>query len=71
MDKVLFLFGGNSSEHEISCKSIINVIDNVDTFKYLYRIVGITKDGKWIECDKENIGTKIILKIKFLKMVNI
>ncbi len=55
MDKVLFLFGGNSSEHEISCKSIINVIDNIDTFKYLYRIVGITKDGKWIECDKENI----------------
>ena len=55
MDKVLFLFGGNSSEHEISCKSIINVIDNIDTLKYIYRIVGITKDGKWIECDKENI----------------
>ena len=55
MDKVLFLFGGNSSEHEISCKSVINVIDNVDTEKYIYRVVGITKDGKWIECDKENI----------------
>ena len=55
MDKVLFLFGGNSSEHEISCKSIINVIDNVDNDKYIYRVVGITKDGRWIECDKKSI----------------
>lgn len=55
MDKVLFLFGGNSSEHEISCKSIINVIDNIDTDKYIYRVVGITKDNRWIECDKNSI----------------
>ena len=55
MDKVLFLFGGNSSEHEISCKSVLNVIDNVDNEKLIWRVVGITKDGKWIECDKENI----------------
>ena len=55
MDKVLFLFGGNSSEHEISCRSILNVIDNVDTDKYIYRVVGITRDNRWIECDRNNI----------------
>ena len=55
MSKVLLLFGGNSSEHEISCKSIINVIKNIDTNLFEYKTVGITKDGRWIECNLENI----------------
>ena len=55
MNKVLILFGGNSSEHEISCKSVINVIENIDTNLFNFKVVGITKDNRWIECNKENI----------------
>lgn len=55
MEKVLILFGGNSSEHEISCKSVINVIENIDTELFNFKVLGITKDNRWIECNKENI----------------
>ena len=53
--KVLILFGGTSSEHEVSCKSVLNVIDNIDNDLFDYKLVGITKDNKWIECSKNNI----------------
>ena len=78
MSKVLLLFGGNSSEHEISCKSIINVIKNIDTNLFEYKTVGITKDGRWIECNLENIInndwynlTEIENIIKYLKQFDL
>ena len=44
---VLILFGGVSTEHEISCLSAGFVFDNTDSEKYnIYRI-GITKNGAW------------------------
>ena len=55
MKKILILFGGNSSEHEISCKSVINVLENIDNNLFEYKVVGITKDSKWIECNKKDI----------------
>ena len=30
MIKILLLFGGNSYEHNISCKSAKNIIENID-----------------------------------------
>ncbi len=41
------LFGGVSSEHEVSCVSASSVIRNIDTERYDLVLVGITKDGKW------------------------
>jgi len=58
MKKVLVLFGGNSFEHDISCKSVINVIDSIDKNLYNYEIVGITKNNEWIKCNRENIINK-------------
>lgn len=43
------LFGGQSSEHVVSCMSAQNVIANMDTEKYNVIIVGITEDGHWIK----------------------
>lgn len=41
------LFGGVSSEHEVSCLSAASIIDHLDQEKYdLYKI-GITKKGDW------------------------
>jgi D-alanine-D-alanine ligase len=50
MDKqtVAVLFGGQSSEHEISCISANTIISNINKEKYNTIIIGITKEGKWL-----------------------
>ena len=45
--KVAVLFGGASSEHEVSRMSATSVLNNLDTEKYDVLPVGITKDGRW------------------------
>ncbi len=45
--KVAILFGGPSSEHEISCASAAGVLGAIDRDKYEVVPVGITKDGHW------------------------
>lgn len=45
---VAVIFGGVSTEHEISCKSAVNVISGMDSNKYETVLVGITKDGRWL-----------------------
>ena len=47
MKKILILFGGNSFEHNISCKSAKTIIDNIDQKKYIIKIVGIDLDNNW------------------------
>ena len=44
------IFGGQSSEHEVSCMSAANVIDRINKKKYLL-LIGITMDGHWIKTD--------------------
>ena len=46
--KILILFGGVSSEHDISCISAASVMKNIDIEKYDVTAIGITKDGKWM-----------------------
>ncbi|MEG1568543.1 MAG: D-alanine--D-alanine ligase family protein [Oscillospiraceae bacterium] len=45
--KVAVLFGGISSEHEISLLSAASVLRNIPKDKYELLPVGITKSGKW------------------------
>lgn len=47
MKKVLVLFGGVSSEHDISLISAKSVIENIPKDKYEPVLMGITKDGEW------------------------
>ncbi len=49
---VVVIFGGDSSEHDISCLSAATVIHNMDKEKYNIILVGITKEGKWLLVDK-------------------
>lgn len=44
---VCVLFGGNSSEHEISCLSAANVLNQIDRDRFDVLTVGITKSGSW------------------------
>ena len=48
---VAVLFGGQSSEHEVSCVSAVTVIENIDRDKYDVLLVGITKEGSWLLTD--------------------
>ena len=45
---VLIIFGGNSTEHEVSCKSVMNFIKNIPDDKYEKHLVGIKKNGDWV-----------------------
>lgn len=45
---IAVLFGGQSSEHEVSCVSATTVIKNLDMDKYNVYMVGITKEGSWL-----------------------
>lgn len=45
---VALLFGGMSSEHEVSCVSVGNFVRNIDRSKYEVLTVGITKEGRWL-----------------------
>ena len=46
---IAVLFGGQSSEHEVSCMSAANVIDQIDRAKYDLILVGITQQGHWVK----------------------
>lgn len=45
---ILIIFGGNSTEHEVSCKSVMNFVKNVSADKYEKHYVGIKKNGDWV-----------------------
>ena len=48
---VAALFGGQSSEHVVSCMSVQNVAANIDKEKYNVILVGITEEGRWLKVD--------------------
>ena len=46
--KLAVLFGGISSEHDISCLSAASILRNLNKDKYEIYPVGITRDGEWV-----------------------
>ncbi len=54
MDKktVVVLFGGQSSEHAVSCMSAVNVIKQIDESRYELLLIGITEEGRWVKTEK-------------------
>lgn len=47
MKKILLLFGGNSSEHLVSCKSAKSILEHIDYKKYQVTPVGISRENEW------------------------
>ena len=45
---IAVIFGGQSSEHIVSCMSAINIIKCINKEKYDIILIGITKEGKWL-----------------------
>ena len=48
MKKVLIIFGGISSEHDVSCLSAASIVSNMDADSFDIRCVGITEEGSWL-----------------------
>jgi len=54
MDKkrrIAVIFGGQSTEHEVSRVSAESVVRNINRDKYDVVMIGITKDGRWLSYD--------------------
>ncbi len=51
---IAIIFGGISSEHEVSCVSAANVYDNIDTDKFISYRLGIDKNGVWYLYDGDS-----------------
>ena len=49
MKKVLILFGGKSSEHQVSCNSAKSILENIDKNKYSITAVGIDYENNWFK----------------------
>lgn len=51
---VAILFGGQSSEHEVSLQSARNVINAIDRGTYDLTLIGIDKQGRWLRFDESD-----------------
>ncbi|MGN0458939.1 MAG: D-alanine--D-alanine ligase family protein [Eubacterium sp.] len=51
--KVAVLFGGASSEHDISCISAKSILSNINGDRYDIVMLGITKSGEWFLFDDD------------------
>ncbi|WP_074012738.1 D-alanine--D-alanine ligase [Candidatus Sodalis sp. SoCistrobi] len=52
--RVAVLFGGQSTEHEVSLRSSMNVIRAIDRQKYDLTLIGVDKHGRWTLCDEQD-----------------
>ncbi len=50
--RVAIVFGGQSSEHEISCVSAGGVLGAIDRERFDPILIGITRSGKWVLVDQ-------------------
>lgn len=46
---IAIIFGGRSNEYEVSLQSAAAVVENIDRNNYSPVLVGITKEGTWLE----------------------
>lgn len=72
MKKVLLIFGGNSTEHNISIKSAQSIFDNINLFLFDVTPVFINKQNEWFIVSDTNLNDrnndiKIDNIIEFLK----
>lgn len=55
---IAVLFGGKSSEYEVSLSSAYALLSNIDEKKYNIYKIAITRDGKWLLYEGENDAIK-------------
>lgn len=71
MKKILILFGGNSLEHTISCKSAKTILTHIDRKQYQITSAVIDKDNTWYEYDDETKYIETWKERNIIKINNI
>ena len=56
--KLLLLYGGQSTEHEISCRSAANILRVLKDLNYELHVAGIDKSGVWKAQNKKRLLVK-------------
>lgn len=59
--RVLLVFGGDSSEHEISCLTAGGVLRALDRDRFDVTCVGIAKGGRWVAVDEDTVRSYAIV----------
>lgn len=67
--KLGIIFGGMSTENEVSVKSAMSIINNIDIEKYELFEIYITKNGEWIDYRKNKRIENVMEYLKFLDVV--
>lgn len=61
--KLVIIFGGKSTEHDISIKSARSIMEYINKDKYEIKLVYIDKKGKWLLCNNiKKLNSLIELK---------
>lgn len=72
MKKILILFGGNSHEHAISCKSAKTILTHIDYSRYQVTSAGIDHKNNWYQYNDDiNLLDENWLNLKITKIDNI
>ena len=73
MKNLVIIFGGKSSEHDVSIESARSIVKYINKEKYNIKLVYIDKSGKWLLCNNINrLSNLIELKdFKILTMADI
>ncbi|AFP85766.1 D-alanine--D-alanine ligase [secondary endosymbiont of Heteropsylla cubana] len=50
--RIAVLFGGDSTEHQVSLRSSIDVVRSINRKKYDLTLIGVNKDGCWTLCNE-------------------
>lgn len=56
--KIVLVYGGKSTEHEISCRSAAFIIENLNKDKYDLEVIGVDKVGKWLPPQKWELSSQ-------------
>ena len=64
--KIMLIFGGRSSEHEVSLNSAKNIYNAIDKNKFDVLNVGISKTGTWHLLSKDQLMNSAFLTDEFL-----
>ena len=67
--KLGIIFGGMSTENEVSVKSAMSIINNIDVEKYEIFKIYITKDGEWLDYEKNKNIENVMEYLQYLDVV--
>ena len=67
--KLGIVFGGMSTENEVSVKSAMSIINNIDVEKYEVYKIYITKNGEWFDYNKNKKIENVMEYLKYLDVV--